>query len=91
MLVLPAEDTDATPLAGFCFVWRRDTVALPLGYGPLYNHSDQPNREQLDRIPQTKVFRALRDIQPGEELTINYSSGSSGQLDLGFEILEVVG
>lgn len=87
VLTVPAEDLEATALAGHCFVWGRDTVGLPLGYGSLYNHSYRPNACQEDRAPQTKIFRALRDIQPGEEITINYTGTDEGSCDVGFPVL----
>jgi uncharacterized protein len=47
-------------------------VVLVLGYGMLYNHSAEPNVEYVQDEPSTIVFRALRKIQPGDELTIDY-------------------
>jgi len=87
VLSLPAEDVQATPLAGFCFLWGRDTVALPLGYGALYNHSYDPNAEYLDRAQLTKSFRALRDIPAGEEITINYNGDQCDDSDVGFPVI----
>ena len=46
-------------------------VVLALGYGMLYNHSDDPNVE-YDQEEATITFLALRAIRPGEELTIDY-------------------
>jgi len=46
-------------------------VALALGYRSLYNHSFRPNARYDDVGPLTKDFTALRDIQPGEEITVN--------------------
>jgi uncharacterized protein len=38
----------------------------------LYNHSANPNVE-YDQVEPTKItYRALRKIEPGEELTIDY-------------------
>ena len=47
-------------------------VLLLLGYGMLYNHSHKPNVEYLQHEPSTITFRALRKLQPGDELTIDY-------------------
>src|SRR5687767_14430251 len=46
-------------------------VLLVLGYGMLYNHSDDPNVEYLQEDPSVLSFRALRSVKPGEELTID--------------------
>jgi SET domain-containing protein len=43
----------------------------------LYNHSSDPNAEyELQLAADVVVFRALRDIGPGEEVTISYSDDS---------------
>jgi uncharacterized protein len=86
VLTLPADDVEATALAGHCFVWSRGTVGLPLGYGALYNHSYAPNAECVDRAPRTKLFRAVRDIAAGEEITINYNGERDDRSDVGFEV-----
>jgi uncharacterized protein len=47
-------------------------VVLALGYGMLYNHSPEPNLEYAQDDPSTITFLALRTVQPGDELTIDY-------------------
>jgi len=58
------------------YVFSTDTegdVLLVLGHGMLYNHSPNPNVEYVEGDePSTITFRALRDVRPGEELTIDY-------------------
>jgi SET domain-containing protein len=92
VLVLPAaEADDATGwdgLVGYCFVWGRGTLALALGYGSLYNHSYHPNARYEDEGRQTKVFIALRDIQPGEEITVNYNGDPADRAPVGFDVIE---
>jgi uncharacterized protein len=46
--------------------------ALLLGYGSLYNHSDEPNAEYLVEADDAYAFVALRDIAAGEQITISY-------------------
>ena len=48
-------------------------MALALGHGSLYNHSFRPNARYDDVGPQTKEFTAMRDIAPGQEITVNYN------------------
>lgn len=51
--------------------YDEDVVILMFGYGMLYNHAQEPNaeyREHADGI----AFVALREIEPGEEITISY-------------------
>ena len=55
-------------------------MALALGYGSLYNHSYNPNARYDDVGRQIKEYSALRDIQRGEEITINYN-GAEDILD----------
>lgn len=76
LLVIPAaevlEGEDSRVLQDYVFEYKKD-VALALGYGSLYNHSYNPNARYDDAGRQIKEFRALRDIHPGEEITINYN------------------
>jgi uncharacterized protein len=92
VIVLPMEAIeDATPgpgLANYCFLWGRRSVALALGYGSLYNHSYKPNARYDDVGPRTKVFTALRDIAPGEEITINYNGEPVDRSSVGFDVIE---
>lgn len=88
VLVAPEGDMEATALAGHCFLWSRGQVAIPLGYGALYNHSYNPNAEYSDKAPLTKIYRALRDISAGEEITINYNGSPEDGSPVGFEVKE---
>lgn len=47
-------------------------VLLVLGHGMLYNHSPDPNVEYVQDEPSTITFQALHEVQPGDELTIDY-------------------
>jgi uncharacterized protein len=47
-------------------------TALLLGYGSLYNHSDEPNAEYVVLADDAYSFVALRDIEAGEQITISY-------------------
>lgn len=47
-------------------------VALMLGYGSLYNHSEQPNAEYSWETDDSYCFTATRDIAAGEQITITY-------------------
>ncbi len=60
--------------------WSKTQVALALGFGSLYNHSDQPNLT-FTRIKNdlSITFKALRNIEAGEQLTISYDYLGSGE------------
>ena len=49
-----------------------DEVILLLGFGMLYNHSAEPNVEYVQDAPRVITFVALRPVEPGDELTIDY-------------------
>jgi SET domain-containing protein len=89
MLVLPIEESDdGSVLSTYCFAWGRGTIGLALGYGSIYNHSFRPNARYDDVGPQTKEFTALRDIQPGEEITVNYNGEPRSRKSVWFKVLE---
>ncbi len=92
MLVLTAEEFEggvsATTLSNYFFAWGKNSVALALGYGSLYNHSYRPNARYDDVGPQTKDFTALRDIEPGEEITVNYNGKPKSRAAVWFEVVE---
>ena len=92
VLVLTVEEyhegLGKTSLANYCFNWTDTTVALALGYGSLYNHSYRPNARYDDVGPQTKEFTALRDIQSGEEITVNYNAEPKSRAAVWFDVVE---
>jgi SET domain-containing protein len=92
VIVIPEEEVLEAPgtsfLANYVFDWGRGTVALALGFGSIYNHSYYPNARYDDEGQQTKVYTALRDIYPGEEITINYNGHEDDQTPVGFDVVE---
>lgn len=54
------------------FDTRVMTRVLALGYGSLYNHSFEPNIQRILYEDVFFKFKALRDIQKGEEVLVNY-------------------
>ena len=94
VLVLPIAEIqnadDWTHLASYCFNWGKGTVALALGYGSMYNHSFRPNAKYEDVGRQTKEFIALRQIDLGEEITINYNADPQDKTPVGFTVVESI-
>ena len=92
VLVLAAEEVrDAegwSGLAGYCFWWGEGRLALALGYGSLYNHSYRPNARYDDEGGRILAFTAIRDIGPGEEITVNYNGEPEDKTPVGFEVVE---
>lgn len=55
------------------FKGMEDHVAIPLGYGAIFNHSSNPNAEyELNRETMYMVFTACKPIKAGEEIFISY-------------------
>jgi len=64
-----------TLLETYVFAWgpKQKSNAIPLGYGGLFNHSDDPNVAfWLDLKETSIIFRAKRPIAAFEQLTIDY-------------------
>jgi SET domain-containing protein len=87
VLVIPAADraaTDATIVFTYVFMWEHGTVeedlykhegraAIALGFTSLLNHSYTPNCDFIRHIDDLVIdLVAARDIEAGEELTIDY-------------------
>lgn len=52
---------------------RMDDFIIGMGNCGLYNHSIDPNVEfEIDRINEIMRHYSIRDIDAGEELTLNY-------------------
>jgi hypothetical protein len=76
-------------ISWYVFSWigrKRAHVAMSLGYGSIYNHSDAPNAKYAMEPPDVMEFLALRDIAAGEEITIDYHGDEDANRDLGFSV-----
>jgi uncharacterized protein len=72
-------------LQKYFYIWGHDTVAVSLGYGSLYNHSYTPNAD-YEHDPGCLVYRALRNIERGEEITINYNGNPKDRSPMAFDV-----
>lgn len=60
-------------LEGYVFEYTRKTIALALGNGSLFNHSETPNAKfSFNKKKQTLLFHATQPISKGEEITVDY-------------------
>lgn len=82
------DDIDRSELQHYVYTWNKKKVAVALGYGSLYNHSYAPNARYVDIGRMTKAFIALREICPGEEITINYNADPHDLTEVGFLVAE---
>lgn len=80
VFVLPKNDYSTikrTSIRDYYFMWGKTTAAICFGYGSMYNHSYQPNATYTKKIKDKTIeFKAIRDIKPGEEITVNYNYGN---------------
>lgn len=92
VIVVPVQEVfgqrSKTKLADYVFKWSNDTVAVALGYGSLYNHSYRPSANYYFEGSQTQVFVAIRDIDSGEEITVNYNGDPKSRKGVGFDVVE---
>ena len=78
MLIVDDERGEALVVGaeGYVFTWGEGSTALALGFGSLYNHSFAPNATTLEAGDEL-VITALRDIDAGDEIFINYTGRES--------------
>ncbi len=72
-----------TVLHDYYFLWGQELqeCAIALGFGSIYNHAIHPNANFiLDLINMTIDIEAIRRIDSGEEITLNYH-GETGNAD----------
>jgi SET domain-containing protein len=81
---------DRTPLHDYIFEWGEDRsqCCLALGYVSVYNHACPSSCEyEMDYDGHSITVRAMRDIEAGEELTINYNGDFDDARPVWFEDL----
>ena len=80
VIVVPGKDFDRIHesfLHDYYFIWEGTAeTAIALGYGSLYNHSEDNNADyEMDFSGLTISIIAQRDIEAGEEIFIDYTDG----------------
>jgi len=91
VILLSRKDTELihkTSLHDFYFIWElaEQNAAIALGYGSLYNHSDQPNADFEINLDTNEIkFIATEEISAGEEILINYISSAVKGVALWFD------
>lgn len=66
---------EKTVLNHYLYPWRSTrSAAIVLGHGFIYNHSYYPNADwKQDFRSKMMVYRAIKPIKKGEEITVNYN------------------
>jgi SET domain-containing protein len=91
VIVMSAADRqklDETLLHDYIFEWseNKNECCMALGYVPMYNHSYASNCEyEMDYDAQTITVKAMKKINAGEELFINYNGDWNNTKKVWFE------
>ena len=91
VIVMPAADRillDKTLLHDYIFEWGTDKTqcCMALGFVPIYNHSYNSNCEYfMDYSSNTIMLKAVKNIEAGEEVFINYNGDFNDKTALWFE------
>jgi SET domain-containing protein len=57
----------------FYFGKNKERIAIALGFGSFYNHSNEPNAKfEINEKEKIIVFTAIENIKEKEEITFNY-------------------
>ena len=78
---------DKTLLHDYIFEWgkNKDQCCMALGLVPIYNHSYASNCEYfMDYEEDTVMLKSVREIEEGEELTINYNGDWNDSKEIWF-------
>jgi uncharacterized protein len=81
---------DQTLLHDYIFEWGEESerCCMALGLVPIYNHSYNSNCEYyMDFDSDTILIQTVRDVEKGEELTINYNGDHNDEKKVWFEAL----
>ncbi len=80
---------DQTLLHDYIFEWRpndEEMCCMALGWAPIYNHSYASNCEYfMNYDDNTIMIQTVRDIEAGEELTINYNGDWNNETKVWFD------
>lgn len=76
-----------TRLHDYYFHWGTEgDCAIALGFGSIYNHSSQANADYEMLLEDELIgINAIRNIEAGEEITINYMDDGEQKSKLWFE------
>lgn len=93
VVIIPEQERefiDRTVLTNYYYEWGEYGIAIGLGLISLYNHSYHPNAMYVKKFDRGVIeYLALRDIQVGEEITVNYNSGNpDDQTPIWFDTVE---
>lgn len=93
VIVIPEKERtfiDQTVLTNYYYEWGEYGIAIGTGFTSIYNHSYHPNAIYVKKLEQRVLeYFVWRDIEAGEEITVNYNSGNpEDQTPLWFNTVE---
>lgn len=72
VVVFDPKELTGGELANYTMAWR-GKLAVGLGWTMVYNHSDRNNCEfSVNHHDGLMAIMAVKEIEPGEQLTVNY-------------------
>ena len=92
VIVMTSEERallDKTLLHDYIFEWgsNKDKCCMALGFVSVYNHSYESNCEYfMDFEKEMIVIKTIRQVEKGEELTINYNGDWNDSKQVWFEV-----
>lgn len=76
---------EKTRLSSYYFIWNKKYHCIVLGYGGIFNHSKNNNiKFSKDEKNKIMVFKTIKNVKNGEELTTDYYDGPSDELHAEF-------
>ena len=94
VIVIPGSEwntMDESILSNYVFDWGENDehACVALGYVSIYNHSYTPNADLTECLDDQVIeVLALRDIESGEEIFINYNGEPDDRDKLWFDVVE---
>lgn len=91
VIIIPEKDLNTihnTCLHDYYYYWGEEEKegCIVLGFGSMYNHSKTPNAHCVaDYENKSFNYYTLREIEAGEEITVNYNGDSGKNTVLWFE------
>ena len=81
-----SKEIDKTSLYDYYFSWKDKSIAICWGLGSLYNHSYNPSAQYIKDFKNNLIrFVAIKDIEEGEEIFVNYNGDPLNQEKVWFE------
>lgn len=92
VIAIPEEEVDTvgrTVLGNYFFKWggTGDEGAVALGFGSLYNHTNDPNAMYVRKYELAVIdFVAVKAIAAGDEITVSYHGGFGQKTKVWFDV-----